>query len=344
MIGGFGTPDSYGYVYATLAADQTVDVTPKARVDYYTGGAGGTEVKVRIFDANTGAELTDQTTTVIVGQQISLYCTVSAPSPVQPTAYQWNVPGFAISNYVVTSSSATVYSNFPTTLTNVTFYWVDGVTNRVLTCSATVHGQKAVGQATFNIYRPSVSFTDLPPSWATNYRGFLSIGDGNNHGEMSFEVDVSTRYSGRTDLTQLINRSAANGNTSDTTGGQYWLDNARFYITRGNDPDQNAFIVKPPNPKPLLLNDSPSFALAHSLFNSITSIFDQFQDYIMFRPDAGNKGNNIYVPLGKMAWKWSASTTYSGGSWSVPTYSVTRPRSPDASYEFPQWPNVYQNN
>jgi hypothetical protein len=80
------------------------------------------------------------------------------------------------------------------------------------------------------------------------------------------------------------------------------------------------------------------------MFNHTASIFDQFKDYIMFRPNNGNAANNIYVPLGKITWSWSAATTFSGGAWSPATGSITRPGTPDGGYEFPQWPNIFNNN
>jgi hypothetical protein len=336
-IGGFGSLDSDGIHYVTLAADTTVDVTPKAAFHYYDGGANATEVKLGIFDATTGNELTDQTTSVVVGQQINLYCVVSAPTPEQPTGYQWNVPGIAISNFVITSSSATVYSNFPTTLSNVVFYWVDGATNRALTCSATVRGQKVTGQALFNIYRPSVTFTDQPPAFATNSAGFLALGDGS--GEMNYTVGVSSAFVGKTDYSQLINRIAANGRTSETTGNQFWLDSFPFYLSKAGG---SVYAVQTNRAKLLLFNDSPGYELSHP-FSNTTSVFDRFKDYIMFRPDNGTPSNNIYVPLGKIVWSWSASTTYSGGAWPPPTAAISRPTAPDGGYEFPQWSQVYVN-
>ncbi|MGA2181174.1 MAG: hypothetical protein ABSH15_16525, partial [Verrucomicrobiota bacterium] len=229
---------------------------------------------------------------------------------------------------------------------NVVFYWVDGATNRVIQCSATVQCKTITGQAVFNIYRPSVTFADEPPSWATNdvIDGTLSLvlGNAGGNGSMFYRIDVSSVYSGKTDFTQLIKRSAANGNTSDNTSGQYWMDNTRFYLSQSSA--DAIFTVLANSAKSLIFNDGPSFALAHSIFNSTTSIFDQFEDYVMFRPDNGNANNNIYVPLGKITWSWSAATTYSGGVWSTPTYSITRPSSPDGGYEFPQWPQTYHNN
>jgi hypothetical protein len=304
---------------------------------------------MKIVDANTGQDLTKQTNTVIVGQQMNLQCLLNSTN-FTATDFSWTVPGNTISNYVVAadSNSAMVVTNFPLNNSNVVFYWVDGASNRVIQCSATVQGKTITAQATFNIYRPSVTFTDGPPPWATNavVDGVLSLvlgeGDsGTGQGSMVYLVNISSAYAGRADYTQLIKRSAANGNTSDSTSGQYWMDNTRFYMSQNNN---GGFPINSNSIYPLGFNDGPSFALAHSIFNSTTSIFDQFEDYIMFRPKNGIENNNIYVPLGKITWSWSAATTYSGGQWSTPTYSITGPSNPDGGFEFPQWPQTYHNN
>ena len=342
----------WGAALVSALAGATPNVTPTIKQFYYNKAATfNVQVTnlMKIVDANSGQDLTTQTNTVIVGQQMNLQCQLNITNFIA-TNFQWTVPGFAISNYVVAAdaSSAVVYTNFPTTNSNVIFYWVDGASNRVVQCSATVQGKTITGQAMFNIYRPSVTFTDSPPSWATNdiVDGTLSLvlgaGDGGNgQGSMSYRIDVSSAYLGRVDYTQLIKRSAANGNTSDNTSGQYWMDNTRFYMSQNNN---GGFPISTNSAYSLSFNDGPSFALAHSIFNSTTSIFDQFEDYIIFRPKIGNENNNIYVPIGKITWSWSAATTYSGGAWSTPTYSITRPSTPDGSNEFPQWPQTYKNN
>jgi len=109
------------------------------------------EVTLRIFSGTN--DVSDTTNTVIVGQQINLRCQLSLTNTAL-TDFQWTVPGYAISNYVADANSGIAYSNFPTTLSNVMFYWVDGASNRILTCSATVRGQKAVGMTTFYVLRP----------------------------------------------------------------------------------------------------------------------------------------------------------------------------------------------
>jgi hypothetical protein len=56
-------------------------------------------------DANTGQDLTKQTNTVIVGQQMNLQCLLNSTN-YTATDFSWTVPGFAISNYVVAADSS----------------------------------------------------------------------------------------------------------------------------------------------------------------------------------------------------------------------------------------------
>jgi hypothetical protein len=56
----------------------------------------------------------------------------------------------------------------------------------------------------------------------------LALGDESENGSMSYLINVSSQYSGKADFTQLINRDAANGDRTDSTSGQYWLDNTVF--------------------------------------------------------------------------------------------------------------------
>jgi hypothetical protein len=184
------------------------------------------------------------------------------------TNFTWTVPGYAISNYVVAAdfSSAVVVTNFPTNNTTAKFYWVNAESNNVVQCSATVHGMRVTGQAVFNVYSPSIIFTDEPPSFVTNCpiggTLSLSLGDDSGQGNMNFEVDVSSQYSGKTDFTQLIDRSAANGLISDSTGGQFWLDNTRFYLLRSNT---DAYGVLTNDVRVLAFQDAPCIALYSSV-------------------------------------------------------------------------------
>jgi hypothetical protein len=89
--------------------------------------------------------------------------------------------------------------------------------------------------------------------------------------------------------------------------------------------------------------DSPGYELATGVLGSTTSIVDDFKTYIMFRPSAGSTAQNTYVPLGKITWSWSASSTYSNGTWSNPGYFAPSPTAPVDTTEFPTWPDIYNN-
>jgi hypothetical protein len=57
---------------------------------------------------------------------MNLQCQLSVTN-VTLTNFQWTIPGYAISNYVVAAdaSSAMVVTNFPMNNSNVVFYWVN---------------------------------------------------------------------------------------------------------------------------------------------------------------------------------------------------------------------------
>jgi hypothetical protein len=230
-------------------------------------------------------------------------------------------------------------TNFSLNNSNVVFYWVDGASNRTVQVSATVDGKTVTGQAVFNIYRPSVTFTDEPPSWATNdvIDGTLSLvlGNAGGSGSMSYRIDVSSAYSGKTDFTQLINRSAANGDTSDSTSGQFWMDNTRFYLSQATN--DSVFTVSTNHVRPLLFNDGPSFALAHSLIGgNITSIFDQFKDYVRFKPSTVTD-TNIWITLGTNGWSMDGEACLVTGMSGTNLPPASTPINTD---EFPEWTGV----
>ncbi|MGO9586631.1 MAG: hypothetical protein ACLP2Y_10595 [Limisphaerales bacterium] len=101
--------------------------------------------------------MTTQTNTVIVGQQISMFCELSVPIRTgwTFTNFSWTVPGITFSNYAADALSGVLYTNFPTNHQDVVFYWADGASNRVIQCSATVNGQTVTAKTTFNVLRPT---------------------------------------------------------------------------------------------------------------------------------------------------------------------------------------------
>ena len=347
---------SDGNLWKLLPDNMEVDVTPKVPgVDYFGFGVNTQEYTLTIT-AN-GKDLSVTNPEFCVGQKVSLQATwnPSLPSGTQ-TSYDWFASLDYLNSWIppVTSDGSEFPHISPSISTNnpMPAWWYSNGNKHVF-CATT--NQFSNGQIVtltllgdISMYRPDiVDFIDGPPSYATNcvdsdHTLYLQLGDCNGHGEMKFQVALLSKYAGRTDYTQLIKRSAANGFQTDTTSGDFWLDTSLFYLTRSFNPDV-PFQVRPNRVNHRLqFSDNPGFQDEWSVFNYTTSIVDTFEDYVMFRPNAGNPDANIYVCLGKTTWSWSAWTTYSvWGGWSVPSFSITRPSWPDDSNDFPTWLHIY---
>jgi hypothetical protein len=358
-------PDTNGNIYVVLPDNTNLDVTPVITgisADNYVFN-----VTAQKYTMTLTANSTNLSTSILggqpefcVGQQVTMAVNWQPALPgVVAVNYNWVFQPDYVNQIVNqgTNQSLLETINVGLETNNPTSLWWYGGGVKLAGCNltlSTTNGQpiRTIYPNGFvSIYRPTITFTDSPPSWVTNVvvdgTFSLSLGNG-NIGGMNYEVNVFSKYSGKADFTQLIDRSAANGNTSDSTSGQYWMDNHRFYSSQF-DGTNGGFQINSNQARPLFFTDGPHFELAHSAFSSITSIYDQFEDYVIFRPDAGNPNNNIYVTLGVVSggipsWSWSASTTYSSGTWSTPSSSITRPTNPDTSDNFPTWLQTYINN
>ncbi|HEU5125135.1 MAG TPA: hypothetical protein VFW05_13860 [Verrucomicrobiae bacterium] len=194
-IGSFGHPGPDGYIYVTLPDSATVDLTATVRgLDHYEYSP-----RYRICDPKiyfNGQDVTGSNVTVVVGQKINLSCgLISSTGNILPAngSCKWTVPGYAISNYIADLNTGIVYSNFPTANSNVVFYWVNG---GVKTVSVEIGQPPTKATATFTVYRPSVTFTDMPPAYATNavIDGVLSLALGDNPGNGAMHFQAAAQF------------------------------------------------------------------------------------------------------------------------------------------------------
>jgi hypothetical protein len=340
-IGALGNLGPDWLLYVNLPPDVTLDISPSTEgIDYYEAAPSATEVRLRIFDAGTRNELTDRTTTVVVGQQINLYCTVS--SIATTSAFQWNVPGFAISNYLVTAdaTSAVVVSNFSTVKSNIVFYWVDGATNRTVTCSATVRGQKVVGQAAFNVRRPTADWIAEPNAIMAVDRNFIypALHFGN--------------YLSPTNKGMLFHFRNANLNGYQDPWFFKWAQLAQSYA-RGNFILTNnvgyelrcagldmQFPLRAWSVAPGDDVDSPGQSTSDSFKLQFQA---EFRSYLMFQPILLTP--TIPVPIKKIQWSISGVATNDTTKWillsSPNDFSI--PLNNADTFEFPTWTNKAQN-
>lgn len=314
------------------------------------------EVTLKIYAITNGVaiDLSSNVPEFCVGQQVTFSNAFDPPLPTNTiVSYQWAYQGDFINEIIPgtigTSPERIIDASLLQNQTN-SLWWYNGGSDIVAECICTITSGNQTATVTakgfVNVYRPVITnFVDEPPSYPTNYSDhgtlYLQLGDGNSNGDMAYEVEVFSHYSGKIGLVQLINRDAYNGSLNSGslgTSGQYWLDTTNPY---------NGFLQTIPinTETPYYFVDNPGVADVASGLTLTTSCSDQFRDYIVFRPDIGTTANNIFVTLGIISgntnsWAWSASTIWIGG-WSTPTGSVTRPTWPDNDNSFPTWVNTY---
>ncbi|MGA2179716.1 MAG: hypothetical protein ABSH15_09065 [Verrucomicrobiota bacterium] len=340
----------WGLTVVSAPSGATVDVTPTmthamTNNDYTFRVEVG---RLQIVDANTGTILTTQTNTVIVGQQMNLKCQLMVSNEVVtslPLAnFQWTVPGYAISNYVVAtdSSSAMVVTNFPLNNSNVVFYWVDGATNRVIQCSATVQCKTITGQAVFNVLRPTAKVMTQTSSVELGYninRTFFGVCFGTNGGAPGILFS-------NTVIMPLGNYNYGNANyilewvqvvtptylatvkfqgtniiTYTKMATNVVLDTTYPY---GFDP---SFPYPDTDDSPCIATDLPQEIAASVTQNS--------EMWLMFQPANGQS-----VPLRTVSWNCSGAATNSGAGWVLTSRSwSTNPSDADAGTTYPVWTN-----
>jgi hypothetical protein len=295
-------------------------------------------------------DVTGKTVNAIVGQKISLTCSLQSvdgsPAPAI-TNFSWTVPGITFSDYVATADSAVLYTNFPTTNSLVEFYWVDGGSKQV-SCDVVVNGQTNTAPTTISVIRPEVSWTLTPKGSVgvdTNYElgvyfpGYYSLHVGlnqptNNVGMMfSFQV---ANLKGFTNDYNILFYQIANFDWKrnvDSLGGFYLyergydvtfpIDWSQYYKTNG------------------YRTDSPYSVLIAS--DSFYWRTDTFEDYLMFQPAGGKP-----VPLKQATWNWSGRAERVNTN-SPPVFQGVAPfTEPTAAtgvdyYQHPIWTNNVEN-
>ncbi len=331
----------WSYALVSGPSGAPVETTPKASVPNISyNGMQVQVVHLSIIDSNSGVDLTLQTNTVIVGQQMNWYCQLCLTNygltnpPL--SNFQWTVPGYVISNYVVAAdaSSAVVVTNFPLNNSNVVFYWVDGASNRTVQCSAMVNGATVTGQGAFNVLRPTATITATTSSvgiYDIFNPPWLQFFDESSFQEgitFSGTMTIPFGFSGTNEWVQIVlNPYRALHNTN----GVWWVlaDNGSGPYLDTSYPYTNVTAN--------VAIDSPGTPLLNG-YNEVT-VTNRFKMWLMFKPTGG-----LWVPLKTVTWNWSGTALLSGTNWVLANRSwSTNPPDADAGTIFPQWNNNVRN-
>lgn len=284
-----------------------------------------------------GADVTNGTQNVAVGQKVSLLAEVQ-PAGTTVTNPQWTVPGTRVANYVVTCTGAadpdgTTPCQSPTSavvtpLTSLTaaavdFYWVDGGDNRQVAYSVDVGGARVTGFTTFNVKRPAAQVTARTGAVAVSSAWgppTLHYGTPTVPG-ISFTRNVTMPTGGTGSLQwvqvgSILSRRQINSGAWERLAGAGLDDNYPYSFSGAT-------------------SDSPgSEPLTSSYLKETAS--DSFQMYLMFKPSAGTTPT-IWVPLRVVNWSWAGEATRSGTAWLLTSASnAANPPDADATTH-PTW-------
>jgi hypothetical protein len=171
---------------------------------------------------------------------------------------------------------------------------------------------------------------------------YLGLGTELGPGNMSFDLYAhdNTNYMGALFYVNLINRSQSHDVTvpnsvSDTTGGNYWLDNV--YPYRNKKWDMSVFHPPIPNPLDINFNDGPYFS---GYCYSYVQMTDAFKTYLCFQPELSN---SIPITIGSVDWGWNGKAQWQNNWWYL-TSQGTSPPSLDVDDSFPTWSSVDRNS
>ncbi|MDR3560730.1 MAG: hypothetical protein P4N59_04720 [Negativicutes bacterium] len=347
----------WGATIVAAPAGQNWEITATATNVYhhwdYNIFEQASNLTFRIIDKNTGQNLSAQTNTVIVGQQMNLTYQFSLTNSITTnlvvTNFQWAVPGYAISNYVVSSESisAFVRTNFSTNNAAAKFCWVDGASNCVVRFSATVNGTPLTAQATFNVRRPSATLAAI-------VTGQIRVDDNYLLPGMYLHFGGDTVGTATTPGIKFqINGVDTNGTyffvqTGSSSEQQLWSNGTNYIATDGpgldNGTDTNSYVYRfDPSQGTNTTDDSPAQGLLSNL--RTISETDSYTMYLMFTPT--NVIGATPVPLQKVDWSWSAAAIQTDATlnlWALTTNSPPSGLTPVKTTAHPQWTNNLLNS
>jgi len=351
------TLDTNGRAYLAIPSGSgPVDVTPQGGAPNYTFSIYPQEYIPQIQANGIPLDPVQTNATFCVGQQITFTLAFWPPPPYGSVPYSsmvcnWTLPAKFVNGLIPPTLGCSCSTNYTkdasllTTANNTCTCWYVNGSGGTVSVGANLIMPNGVSISTaamgkFAIYRPTFTVSNGPAPWVTNTTVdntyALSLGNG-ARGDMEFQILVQTLYAGRAGIAQLINANRTSGTgpySLTTTGGGFWLDTDFPY---GNP---LGFLVQSNNQVPIHFADGPYVALNPPM----TTVYDQFEDYVIFAP---TNANSIFVTLGTLglplSWSWNASSSFSTSSniWLPAIWTVATPSMQDTKDAFPLWTNTF---
>lgn len=339
-------PDADDRLWKMLADSQTLDVTPVVPASHtnYAFTVSATKLKLKIM--RNGEDIAGKKQIVWVGQPINLTCELDNSS-FTISNFTWTVPGNSISNYVYTTETAEVVTQYPKTKASVGYYWIQDLASGDVTVTATLNGFTLQAKVLFEVRRPSATLR-LTPKWqvevSTDFCGYLQ-GTGvprlqtgkkctTNDVGMLYEFILQDLKGFQSDyefqMVQIVTTDIKR-NLPEVNG----VRNSQEVLIRGLDAIYPYKSWAGPSEYGYA-DDTP-----HELLFDVLWVYhyrrDQFECHLMFKPSGG-----IPVPIKLAAWNWKGQAAYQSnpaGWYGVVPYVHPQPALGVENLSYPTWTN-----
>jgi len=239
---------------------------------------------------------------VIVGQQVALTGAV-VPGNQSVTKWNWLVPGYAISNFVVgaDTNGSQVIALTATNAAQASWYWVSGGAKQVVATAVLANGAVVTGKVDFTVLRPTVTVTTSTSDVAIENNDTLKFGANGADG-IVFRRSYGNLYGGNTFWAQVISNS---DEFIRYTNGCY-SSSVTNHLDSGY----------PYNENPTGCVDTPAHGLQPNQIE--VKRRDIFRMFLMYKPPGTDV---IHVPLSLVEWQWSGHAVRSNGVWQLQSKS-----------------------
>jgi hypothetical protein len=324
------------------------------------------DLRIKCLRDGQWADVTDETQTVVVGEQLHLKA-FAVPGSNESQQGLWTIPGKTIKQFIVTREREQIAGKViyldDEDLKNpeVTFYWWD-TSKKPLSVKymATIQGEKMTAEAEFEVKEPSIKIkTEIPPGdWivantpvydpkAQSLKDYVNLmydpEDKSKDFSIRFSHDpLSPQFPGETQYVQIVKKLSQREESEygcnegeDSEGIDTNYPYAEGPVTTDRPGFPMPFDCLKKNEQGLCVNWNTNAA---ANFKHKYKTVMKFEMYLMFKPD---KPQSIFVPLRMVDWNWIADCHRkdSNEPWNWKDSSVTATRDREAE-KFPEWDHV----
>jgi hypothetical protein len=290
----------------------------------YVQVLGNDPVSLHILDNNnSGKDVTNSTSTILIGTQISLSAQL-APQGTQTAANgQWTVSGCdPVGGFSVTATTGAI-TPLSTQGGSVVLYCTQGTgsTPMNVTYSVTLSSGETLTQQTSYVvtvpsFSVSVSQAPMPEVVFFERNVIFSNGPaplpemlyGNPHSGMSASYGPVSQAipltSGNYQWVQLVNLSTITQTDDPSDPDPEDTDSYTGLDTRYPAYTSTYFNDSPIQPFGEYLPNTNTFAGFKEVIRD-----DQFTLYLEFQPGSGSSNSNLFVPIWKVTWVWGGTAT-----------------------------------